>query len=434
LDRVRIPNSWVPRSYQLPLWSALEGGCKRASVVWHRRGGKDSLSLNWTAVAAHERVGVYWHMLPTQKQARKVVWDGIDKNGRRIIDQVFPESIRAGSNATEMKIELKCGSIWQLCGSDNYNALVGGNPVGVVFSEWSLADPVAWDFIRPILAENGGWAMFIFTPRGRNHGWTLHNLATADPKWFAQILSVEDTGAIPLEAVEDERKAGMSEEMINQEFYCSFEAPMFGAYYAQQMALVDKEKRICRIPVEQTVPVDTYWDLGMRDSTAIWFFQQVGNEVRAIDYYEASGEGLAHYVQVLQSKGYVYGDHWAPHDIRVRELGSGKSRLEMAQALGLKFRVVPDIGLMDGINAARAVLPKVWFDQDRCSRGVEILRQYRKEWDDEHKIYRDKPLHDWTSHGADAFRMFAVGHQDRALKEQFYGQGNRANSEYQMFS
>lgn len=434
MARIRIPNSWMPRPYQLPLWNALEGGCKRASVVWHRRGGKDSLSLNWTAVAAHERVGVYWHMLPTQKQARKVVWDGIDKNGRRIIDQVFPEALRAGQNATEMKVELKCGSIWQLCGSDNYNALVGGNPVGVVFSEWSLADPAAWDFIRPILAENGGWAMFIFTPRGRNHGWTLHKLAEADPKWFAQLLSVEDSGAIPLEAIEDERRAGMSEEMINQEFYCSFEAPMFGAYYAQQMAMVDKDRRICRIPVEQSIPVDTYWDLGVRDSTAIWFFQQVGQEVRAIDYYEASGEGLAHYVQTLQSKGYVYGDHYAPHDIRVRELGTGKSRLEMAQALGLKFRVVPDIGLMDGINAVRAVLPKVWFDQDRCARGVEILRQYRKEWDDDHKIFRDKPLHDWTSHGADAFRMFAVGHQDRALKEQFYGQGSRANSEYAMFS
>ncbi|MGE4442717.1 MAG: hypothetical protein AB7D27_14690 [Desulfomicrobium sp.] len=413
MDKVRIPNSWTPRPYQMPLWTALEGGCKRASVVWHRRAGKDSLSLNWTAVAAHERIGVYWHMLPTQKQARKVVWDGIDKNGRRIIDQVFPEVIRAGSNATEMKIELKCGSIWQLCGSDNYNSLVGGNPVGVVFSEWSLADPAAWDFIRPILAENGGWAMFIFTPRGRNHGWTLHNMAAQDPKWFAQLLTVEDTGAIPLEAVDDERKAGMSEEMIRQEFYCSFEAPMFGAYYAQQMSLADAEGRICRIPVETAVPVDTYWDLGMRDSTAIWFFQHVGHEVRAIDYYEASGEGLAHFVQVLQSKGYVYGEHFAPHDIKVRELGSGRSRLEMAESLGLSFNVVPDIGLMDGINAVRAELPKVWFDQDRCARGVEILRQYRKEWDDDHKIFRDRPLHDWTSHGADAFRMFAVGHQEK---------------------
>ncbi|MGE4416822.1 MAG: terminase, partial [Marinobacterium sp.] len=152
------------------------------------------------------------------------------------------------------------------------------------------------------------------------------------------------------------------------------------------------------------------------------------------DYYEASGEGLAHYVQVLQSKGYVYGDHWAPHDIRVRELGTGKSRLEMAQALGLRFRVVPDIGLMDGINAVRSVLPKVWFDQDRCSRGIEILRQYRKEWDEDHKIFRDKPLHDWTSHGADSFRMFAVGFQDRSLRGKYFGDQGRANSEYQMFS
>lgn len=221
--QILIPNEWNPRPYQRPLWKALNNGTKRAVAVWHRRAGKDSLSLNWTAKAMLQRVGVYWHMLPLNTQARKVVWDAIDKQGRRIIDQVFPVPLRKSVNASEMKIELWNGSIWQCVGSDNYNNLVGANPVGVVFSEYSLADPEAWDYLRPILAENDGWALFIYTPRGKNHGYKLFNTAK-NAGWFVQKLTVDDTQAIPLEAIENERKAGMSESKIQQEFYCSFEA------------------------------------------------------------------------------------------------------------------------------------------------------------------------------------------------------------------
>ena len=229
MPSVTIPNNWSPREYQLPLVGFLQGGGKRAVAVWHRRAGKDSVALNMTVCAAFQRVGTYWHMLPQQAQARKVIWDGIDREGRRMIDQVFPEVVRGGkASQQEMKISLVNGSMWQLCGSDNFDSLVGANPVGVVFSEYSVADPQAWDYIRPILAENGGWALFIYTPRGKNHGYRLLMSSREDDRWFSEILTVEDTGTIPMEAIDDERKAGMSEEMIQQEFFCSFHGLAIG--------------------------------------------------------------------------------------------------------------------------------------------------------------------------------------------------------------
>ena len=202
----------------------MDSGGKRAVAVWHRRAGKDSTALNYTACEAIEKPGVYWHMLPTQRQARKVVWDGIDRKGRRVANQVFPREIVKKKRADEMQIELINGSIWQLCGSDNYDSLVGANPVGVVFSEWSLCNPAAWDFIRPILSENGGWAIFIYTPRGKNHGYKMAEMARKNPDWFYSRLTVEDTArddgspVITSEAIQAERDAGMYEEMIQQEF------------------------------------------------------------------------------------------------------------------------------------------------------------------------------------------------------------------------
>lgn len=224
--QICIPNAWNPRPYQRRLWDYFAKGGRRAVAVWHRRCGKDSLALNLEASKAlTERVGVYWHMLPLNTQARKVIWDGVDRYGRRMIDQAFPKELRQSTNDQEMKIVFKNGSVWQCVGSDNYDALVGSNPVGVVFSEYSVTPKAAtaWDYIRPILAENGGWALFIYTPRGHNHGYALYNQAKA-AGWFTELLTVDDTKAIPAEAVEEERRAGMSEAMIQQEFFCSFEA------------------------------------------------------------------------------------------------------------------------------------------------------------------------------------------------------------------
>lgn len=313
-----------------------------------------------------------------------------------------------------MLIRLGCGSVWQLAGSDNYNSLVGSNVLGVVFSEWSLCDPRAWDFIRPILAENGGWAIFIYTPRGRNHGYDMAQMAKKNPDWYYSELTVDDTNrddgtpVISQEIIDSERASGMAEELIEQEYYISFDAPLQGAYYANEMKVMLNDKRIRPVPYDKREPVDTWWDLGMDDSTSIGFVQRIGPEIRAIDYYENSGEGLHHYAKVLKDKPYIYGEHILPHDVEVRELGTGVSRKETLETLGIKARVAPKLPISDGIQATRGMLPMFWMDETKCERWIEALRQYRKEWDDSRKVFHTRPLHDWTSHPADMTRYGAT--------------------------
>ena len=353
-------------------------------------------------------------MLPSAKQGRKVVWEAIDRQGRRVIDQAFPEALRDGKRDDEMLIRLKCGSTWQVVGSDNFDSLIGANPAGVVFSEYSVADPRAWDYIRPILAENGGWALFIYTPRGRNHGSSLYDMAKSNPDWFAEKLTVDDTKIIPASIIEDERRSGMAEEMIKQEYFCSFQAALVGAYYGALMETAEAEGRITKVAWEPNLPVTTAWDLGVGDATSIWFCQQVGREIRLIDFYESSGVGLDHYAKVLREKPYVYSEtqgYILPHDADVKEMSSGRSRLDTLTELGMRKgrRVLPRDSIEDGINAARVILPRCWFDAEKCARGIEALRQYRKAWDDERKVFADRPEHDWTSHAADGFRYLAVG-------------------------
>lgn len=224
MTEITLPNNWTPRSYQIPVMAYLDGGGKRAMSLWHRRAGKDSAGLNYAAKEMFRRPGVYWHLLPTQTQARKVVWNNVDKQGRKMVDQAFPEALRAKKREDEMLVEFKNGSMWQLAGADNYDSLVGANPVGVIFSEWALTNPQAWDFIRPILLENGGWAWFNTTPRGRNHAHQMAIMAQKNDDWFFERLTVDDTGVLTPEDIDDERASGMSEEKIQQEYYCSFEA------------------------------------------------------------------------------------------------------------------------------------------------------------------------------------------------------------------
>ncbi len=407
---IRLPNDWNPRPYQARLWHYLERGGRRAVAVWHRRSGKDSLALNWTAVSAFQRVGLYWHMLPEAAHGRKVIWDGIDGNGRRILDQVWPKELRTRTISTDMKIELVNGSLWQVVGSDNYDSLVGANPIGVVFSEYALARPAAWDYIRPILAENGGWAIFVYTPRGRNHAYALYKSAQDNPDWFAQRLSIRDTGTVSDRVVAEERAGGMSDEMIEQEFYCSFEAPLSGAYYGKLIRQAEEAGRITRVPWEPSEPVETWWDLGIGDETVIWFAQQIGREVRIIDYQAGRGEGLEYYAKVLRERPYPYREHLWPHDGAHRELGTGRSRQELAETLGIRpIRIVLAAPIGDGIQAVRTLLPRCWFDAETCRDGLDALRQYARDWDDKARTFRDRPRHDWASHAADAFRIGAMG-------------------------
>ena len=416
---ITLPNDWTPREYQLPFFKAMDSGYKRACLVEHRRAGKDSQVLNYTAKTMFSRVGNYWHLFPKQTQARKAIWNGIDRQGRKILEQAFPDEVRSRTLGQEMMIETVNGSTWQLCGSDNYDSLVGANPVGVVFSEWPLCDPAAWDFIRPILAENEGWAAFIYTPRGKNHGYTLYNMAKKNPKWYCTRLTVDDTKrddgtpVITPEIIQEERDSGMSEEKIQQEYYCSFDAQIPGAVYAREMAAAYADKRICVVPIEPNLDVHTFWDLGRNKNSgnmAIWFVQANGKEIRAINYYQNHNEGMAHYINYLkefQVKHQIrYGEHYAPHDIGVHELMNNKSRIDTARKMGINFRVVPRIDrLQNGIEATRKIFPRIWFDENRCDLGISALASYQYVFDEKTQQYGDSPLHDWTSDAADALRQ-----------------------------
>jgi len=421
-----MPHNWDPFAHQIPIWNYLDNGGKRAVAVWHRRGGKDSTSLNYTASRAIEKVGVYYHMLPTQKQARKVIWDGIDRNGRRMLAQAFPDEIVKGKRSQEMQLELINGSIWQLCGSDNYNALVGSNPVGVVFSEWSLCDPAAWDYIRPILAENGGWAIFIYTARGKNHGYKMSEMARKNPSWFYSHLTVDDTHRpdgspiITQEAIQEDRDAGMSEDMIQQEYYCSFDVAIPGAYFAKEIAAARADNRIRFIPVEPHIDVHTFWDLGISKGNAmvIWFVQAIGQEIRVINHYSAENKAMSHFIGIVndfkRDHGINYGVHHAPHDLNVRDLMTGKKRIDTAREMGIKFRLVPrTTDLNDSIEATRRLFARCWFDEDRCEDGISALASYHREYDEKHQCYKDQPVHDWSSNDADAFRQMAQAWNDR---------------------
>jgi phage terminase large subunit len=363
------------------------------------------------------RVGTYFYFFPTYAQAKKVIWDGIDGSGFRFLNH-FPPELVANKNETEMKITLNQGSIFQLIGTDNMDHVVGTNPVGCVFSEYALMNPRAWDLVRPILRENGGWALFIYTPRGKNHGFRLWEDVKQNPDWFTQKLTIRDTGVLTDLDMQAERLEGMDEDLLQQEYFCSFSGNVQGSYYARQIdalyATVDKDgnpqPRITKVPWDPALPVHTWWDIGIGDSTAIWFMQAYGQEIRLIDYLEKSGEGLPYYVRELKAKPYVYGDHVMPHDISVREFTSGVARIETAQKLGLRpIRVAQKLPLEDGIDAVRRLLPRCWFDADKCHRGLDALQQYHKEWDEGRQEYSRTPEHDWSSHGADAFRTGAVG-------------------------
>ena len=356
-------------------------------------------------------------MLPQATQARKSMWEGINPHtGLRRIDEAFPKEIRETTRDHEMMIRFKNGSTWQLVGSDNYDSLVGAPPVGVTFSEWALADPRAWAFIRPILLENDGWALFNYTPRGNNHGRTLHEAAKDDPAWFTEVLTAHDTDVFTKAQLETEEReyireygADLGRALFRQEYFCSFDAAVLGSYYALEMSEADKDGRVCGVPYEKGALVHTAWDLGVSDHTVIWFFQMVGREIRVIDFYASSGVGLDHYVEVMRKKAYTYGTHLFPHDVNVRELGTGRSRIETLASLGVKVTMVPRQAVADGINAVRAILSRCWFERKACAFGISAMREYKAKWDERLKSLRPTHEHDWASHPADAFRTLAMG-------------------------
>lgn len=426
---ITLPNDWEPRDHQLPFWRYMmddDKPGKRASVVWHRRAGKDSTALNVTCAKMMQRVGSYWHLLPEKEQARKAIWNAIDKQGRRVIDQVFPLCIRKKTVDDEMRIELVNGSMWQVMGSDQYNSLVGTNPVGVVFSEYSVGNPAAWDFIRPILLENGGWAIFPYTPRGKNHGHTLFRMAERNPNWFAQLLTVSDTMILPPSAIQEERDSGMDDDMVEQEYFCSWQGVRQGSIYGMALAKARKDGRIGAFPYDRRFPVQTFWDIGHSDATSIVLHQEVGAFDRFIGSYENNGQDMAHYAHWLKETGYLFGKHYLPHDCKNVVLQSkgnplGANVWDQAFALGLRdlTQVPRTIDKWTAINATRLRLDTAQFDEKGCANLISALESYHKKWDDVKKCYSNDPVHDWSSNYADAFRQWAQGYKGQGVGPAF---------------
>jgi len=435
--RIELPHNWDRRWYQDPLWRYMHDGGKRALAVWPRRHGKDEVGMHYTACAAHERVGTYWHLLPQQNQARKAIWDAVNPHtGRRRIDDAFPKDLRETTREQDMLIRLKCGSTWQVIGSDNYDALVGTPPVGVVFSEWALSDPQAWSLIRPILLENGGWAMFNTTPRGRNHAYRMAIMAEQSEDWFFEKLTADETDVFSDEALANELaelKAERGEEdgqsIYDQEYMTSWSAALPGAYYAKLIDKIEINGQITNVPHNPNRQVHTAWDLGASDQTAIWFIQWTGVSWAIIDYEAGSGKGPAWYWQRIRGladtdeeaapfrhrRAYTFGEHLLPHDADHERMGIGlfeaNSIAGTMMTLGMEnVRVVPRTkSVANDINEVRKMIPICYFDKEKCALGLDGLRGYRRVWDEKNRVYQDRPLHDWASNPADAYRTFAMG-------------------------
>lgn len=431
MPKITIPaGGWRPRPYQLKAWGAFERGIKRTLLVWHRRAGKDELALHQAAVAAHLRPANYWHCLPTYEQAKKAIWEAVNPHtGKKRIDEAFPPLIRKRTDNSSMTIEFHTGSVWRIVGSDNPDSLVGAPPAGVVFSEWALCNPSAWGLLQPILLENNGWASFITTPRGRNHVKSMLDMARKNPAWFAQVLTVDDTHQVTLDQIEEARTEYISlygkdaaDALIQQEYWCSFEAAILGAYYGKELAVAEHAGRITAVTAEPGLPVHTAWDLGIDDAMAIWWWQPCAGQIRILDYHEGHGYGIAHYAAICKDRaierGYIRGNDYVPHDAKQREMtssghdGRAKQRLEVMIECGLKPKVVASHTLIDGISAVRQILARCWWDDEKTAEGLNALRSYQTEWDDDAKVFKKTPLHNWASHGADALRYLAMAHRE----------------------
>ena len=404
----------------------MEAGARRGAFVWPRRSGKDTISLAWAAFDAHRTIGSYWHLFPEQTQARKAIWNGLNGDGKRIIDVAFPPEIREKTLDNEQFIRFKNGSTWQLGGSDRYDALVGSNPRGVVFSEYAIANPRAYEFVRPILAENGGWALFPYTPRGRNHGFDLFEKLCADNQSFAELLTCDDTGHMSTGALALE-KLEMSEELYLQEYYGSWDFGIEGAIYARQMNRALTDGRVCDVPYNEGLPVWVSFDIGLHDGCGLWFFQiEPGGRPCFIDYEQARGEQLKYYVDLLKSKPYTYGsDLILPHDAGHDRLGM-ESIQNQLQDLGWPCRVLKvERSLLPGLEAARVMINRAVFDTERTRLGRNALSSYRREYDDKNHCFKPHPLHDWTDEAASSFR-YAV----RAINAGFCRSGIWAPVDY----
>jgi len=436
MEEQRISTGYNPR----PLQYELHKNLKRFSVlVCHRRFGKTVFSLNH--MLAHglrnqKDHPQYAYIAPNYGQAKRVAWDmlkGFAKNfpGVRTHEQDLRLEIPRPDKDDFVRI--------MLLGAENPGSLKGLYLDGVILDEYAECDPIVWgEAVRPALSDRRGWAIFIGTPKGQNHFFDVHQLALklSDKGWYQVIYKASETNILPadeLQALKDE----MSKEAYEQEMECSFAAALVGAYYGTYLEEAEEAGRIMDVPHDPALPVDTFWDLGMNDTTVIWFLQQIGTQYRLIDYIENSGEGLPWYARELKKDHrmkYNYRDDYMPHDAKVRDLGSGVSRQQTWRDLTGRFpRVLDKTNLSDGIEASRLLLPKCWFDRVKCERGLKALRNYQKKFDAKNRIWSSKPLHNWASNGADAFRTLAMGNRPEARRKNPSDIQAYADNDYNIF-
>ena len=407
--RTRVTTGYKPR----PLQKAIHKSLKRWNVlVCHRRFGKSVMSINQlihSALSFKGKNGRFAYLAPTYTQGKTIAWDYLKE-----FSQPVPGT---KANESELRVDFPNGSRVRIFGCDRPDALRGIYLDGVVLDEYAqMPANLFGEVVRPSLSDRKGYAIWIGTPQGKNAFYDLYRQADGRSEWFTAMYKASDTGILDKDELKDAQSIMTSDE-YEQEYECSWQASIKGAYYAKWMNEADKEGRITSVPYDPALAVHTAWDLGVGDATAIWFFQAYGSELRIIDYYEASGEGLPYYAKILQERGYVYGDHYAPHDIAVRELGSGRSRKEIALNLGIRFQVVAKQSIDDGIEAVRSVLPRCYFDSEKARQGIDSLIHYHKEFDQKRGEFKNRPYHDWSSHASDAFRYLAVGFKDST--EQF---------------
>lgn len=440
---IELPYKYESRDYQDDFWDAFHGegahegkNYKIFVLNWHRRAGKDLTCWNAAIERTAEEPMTCKYGFPTNDMARDNLWESYTNDGVRFTDFV-PSGLRVrknkgddGLNDTLKRIEFITGGSIRVVSTHRPDSLRGGNSKAFVLSELQKMDPTVIEIIMPIIEANGGILIANLTSNGDSAAKGLLKSWEDDPDVYVSILPVTDTPVFTEKQMERIRRQtverfiarGLSEEeghaFVDQEYYCKWDSPVIGSYFGAAMRRADEEGRITRVPHEDLLPVETWWDLGVDDSMSIWFVQLFNREIRLIDYYEASGEGFGHYAKVLagqlpgfeRMRHYQYNRHFAPHDIKVRNMGEdARTREEIAKGLGIKFTPVKRVAHKeDGIEASRGIISRCWFDKKNCKRGIDALKGYKKEWNDKLMVYKNEPVHDWTSHGSDAFQTGAL--------------------------
>lgn len=394
---------YKPRALQRDLHACWDTHRQNVAVC-HRRFGKTVAAVNQlikAAVTCPRDRPRFAYIAPTYAMGKQVAWD--------YIQHFAAPAPGLQINQAELRADFLNGGQVRIFGASNPDSLRGIYLDGVVFDEFGMmAKNIYSEVVRPALTDREGWMVFLGTPAGKNQFYEVATEARGNPAWGFREFKASQTGLIS-EAELKQARQDMTADEYAQEFECSFEAAVKGAIYSAELEQARTSGRVTRVPIEPGLPVDTDWDLGVGDSTAIWFSQSFrSGEVRMVDYYESDGEGLPHYVKVLKDRGYTYGQHWAPHDIQVREFSSGRSRYGTAKSLGITFQVTPNIPIEDGIHAVRMLLPRCWFDADRCQAGLEALQHYKRDYNTRLQEFKSQPVHDWASHASDAFRGLAV--------------------------